>query len=82
MGMILLIILLICAALRVASMCLRHRGHHRALRHYYHIREAANNEAPLYPSEPRQEAYLHAQRQFQGFRRPSAGLVRNQLQVV
>ena len=80
--MILLIIFLILVAIKVASLCMRHRSHHRALRHYYHVRESANIEAPLYPSEPRQEDYFHAQRQFQGFRRPSTGLVQDRLQVI
>ena len=80
--MILLIIFLILVAIKVASVCIKHRSHHRALRHYYHVRESANIEAPLYPSEPRQEDYFHAQRQFQGFRRPSTGLVQDRLQVI
>ena len=80
--MILFIIILIFAALKAASMFMRHRSRHQALRHYYHVREAANNEAPLYPIEPRQEAYLHARRQFEGFRRPSAAPIQDQLQVV
>ena len=80
--MILLIIFLILVAIKVASMCIKHRSHHQALWHYYHVRESANIEAPLYPSEPRQEDYFHAQRRFQGFRRPSTGLVQDRLQVI
>ena len=79
---IIFITLLLFAAMKVASMCMRHRGHHRALRHYYHVREVNNNQAPLYPCDPRQEAFLHAQQQFQEFRRPPAGMIRDQLQVV
>ena len=80
--MILFIIVLIFAALKAVSMLMRHRSRHQALRHYYHVREADNNEAPLYPIEPRQEAYIHARRRFEGFRRPSAAPIQDQLQVV
>ena len=80
--MILFIIILIFAALKAASMFMRHRSRHQALRHYYHVREADNNEAPLYPIEPRQEAYLQARRRFEGCRRPSAAPIQDQLQVV
>ena len=43
---------------------LRHTSRHRALRHYYHLAEANNFRAPLYPQEPRMDDYEAAQARF------------------
>ena len=71
---ILLIVGFVCLAAAlykgVTAYC-RHRGRHRALRHYYHTSECQNFAAPLYPPEPHFEDYLNARRKFVTCERPA-----------